>query len=41
MAEDVLYLLALAVLNERRGEVTPYPTDAEVANLLTLVEMES
>jgi hypothetical protein len=41
MAEDVLYLLALAVLNERRGEATAYPTDVEVANLLALEKVES
>ena len=36
IAEDVLYLLALAVLNERRGDAACHPTDAEVAAVLAL-----
>jgi hypothetical protein len=36
IAADVLHLLALAVLNERRGEAACHPTDAEVANVLAL-----
>jgi hypothetical protein len=35
-----MYLLALAVLNDRRGEAAHRPTDAEVADLLALQEDE-
>ena len=35
IAEDVLYLLGLAILDDRRGEACR-PTDAEVADLLAL-----
>jgi hypothetical protein len=35
-ADDVLQLLALATLKERRGEAACCPTDAEVRSLLRL-----
>jgi hypothetical protein len=35
-ADDVLQLLALAILNDRRGEAACHPTDEEVDNLMRL-----
>jgi hypothetical protein len=35
-AEDLLQLLALAILSERRGDAACRPTDAEVQSLLRL-----
>ena len=37
-ADDVLQLLALAILYERRGDAACRPTDAEVQDLLRLEE---
>ena len=35
-ADDVLQLLALAILNKRRGDAACRPTDAEMQDLLRL-----
>ena len=35
-ADDVLQLLALAILGERRGDAACHPTDTEVQDLLSL-----
>ena len=39
--EDVLQLLALAILSERRGGAACHPTDAEVQDLLSLEQGEN
>jgi hypothetical protein len=40
-ADDVLQLLALAILAERRGSAACHPTDAEVQDLLSLEQGET